>query len=48
MREEKSTSQRTKLIAVSYFVIKEKIVEGEIEVEFTSTVEMAANCHLHY
>ena len=37
-----STSHRTEHIAVSYLFIKEKIDEGEIEVEYTPTLQMLA------
>ena len=39
----KSTSHRTKHIAVRYFFIKEKIEEGEIKVEYTPTLQMLAD-----
>ena len=43
VKKEKSTSHRTKHIDVWYFFIKEKIDEGEIEVEYTSTLQMLAD-----
>ena len=39
-RSSKSTSHRTKHIAVRYFFIKEKIDDGEIEMEYTPTLQM--------
>ena len=39
----KSTSHRTKHIAVRYFFMKEKIDEGEIEVEYIPTLQMLAD-----
>ena len=43
VKKGKSTSHRTKHIAVRYFFIKEKIEEGEIEVEYTPTLQMLAD-----
>ena len=43
VKKGKSTSHRTKHIAVRYFFIKEKIDEGEIEVEYTPTLQMLAD-----
>ena len=43
----KTTSRRTKHIAVRYFFIKEKINQGEIKVELTPTVQLfwASTCN---
>ena len=38
-----TTSHRTKHIAVRYYFIKEKIDEGEIDVEYTPTLQMLAD-----
>ena len=43
VKKGKSTSHRTKHIAVRYFFVKEKINEGEIDVEYTSTLQMLAD-----
>jgi hypothetical protein len=43
VKKGKSTSHRTKHIAVRYFFIKEKIDEGEIDVEYTPTLQMLAD-----
>ena len=40
MKNGKSTSHRTKHISARHFFIKEKIDEGEIEVENTPTLQM--------
>ena len=39
----KSTSHRTKNNAFRYFVVKKNIDEGEIEVEYTPTLQILAD-----
>ena len=43
VKKRKSTSHRTKHIAVRYFFIKEKVDEGDIDVEYTLMLQMLAN-----
>ena len=43
VKKKKPTSHDTKHIAVRYFFIKEKIGEGKIKVEYTSTLQVLAD-----